>query len=65
MKVMSYNTLFGGFDGSDNKRFNAQVELINEIKPDILLVQEAKNFTQNGMKLTYEMENKIKKSELE
>lgn len=59
MKVMSYNTLFGGFDGSDDKRFNAQIELINGIKPDVLLVQEAKNFTQNGMKLMYEMENQI------
>lgn len=26
MKVMSYNTLFGGFDDSDNRRFLAQMD---------------------------------------
>ncbi len=28
MNVMSYNTLFGGFDGTDNRRFLAQKEVI-------------------------------------
>jgi len=59
MKVMSYNTLFGGFDGNDGRRFDAQVKLIKEVNPDILLVQELKGFTQNNMKLLFEMEKRI------
>jgi len=60
MKVMSYNTLFAGFDGGDNRRFAAQLELITGINPDILLLQEAKNFTANGASLLFEMEKCIK-----
>lgn len=56
MKVMSYNTLFGGFDGQDETRYSAQVELIRNIKPDILIVQEAKGFTDNGSKLLFRHE---------
>ena len=59
MKIMSYNTLFGGFDGNDGRRFDAQVKLINEVNPDILLVQEAKGFLQSGMSLLFKMEERI------
>lgn len=59
MKVMSYNTLFGGFDGTNDKRFLAQVSLINDANPDVLLVQEAKNFTADGQRLLFEMEKRI------
>lgn len=59
MKVMSYNTLFAGFDGNNDKRFLAQVDLITGINPDILLVQEAKNFTATGYSMLFEMEKRI------
>jgi len=59
MKVMSYNTLFGGFDGHDARRFDAQMKLINEVQPDILLAQELKGFTENGMKRLLLMEERI------
>lgn len=59
MKVMSYNTLFGGFDGNDGRRFDAQAKLVNKVKPDILLVQEAKGFTQNGMKQLFDIESSV------
>lgn len=59
MKVMSYNTLFGGFDENDGRRFQAQVTLINTIKPDILLIQEAKNFNIKGGQLLFQMEDQI------
>jgi len=59
MKVMSYNTLFGGFDGNDGRRFDAQIKLLNDVNPDIMLVQEMKGFTQNNMKLLFEMEKRI------
>jgi endonuclease/exonuclease/phosphatase family metal-dependent hydrolase len=58
MKIMSYNTLFGGFDGDDGRRFDAQMKLINEVKPDILLVQEAKGFLQSNMGLLFKMEER-------
>ncbi|MCY9661980.1 endonuclease/exonuclease/phosphatase family protein [Paenibacillus chondroitinus] len=56
MKVLTYNTLFGGFDGADRRRFEAQIELIRATKPDILLIQEAKNATANGSQLLFQME---------
>ncbi len=59
MKVMSYNTLFGGFDGNDGKRFDAQMQLISEVQPDILLVQELKGYTGDGMKRLFKMEERI------
>jgi endonuclease/exonuclease/phosphatase family metal-dependent hydrolase len=59
MKVMSYNTLFGGFDGHDARRFDAQMKLINEVQPDILLAQELKGFTENGMERLFKMEERI------
>lgn len=59
MKVMSYNTLYGGFDGNDNRRYEAQLDVIHSLSPDILLIQEAKAFDARGMKLLYETEEKI------
>jgi len=59
MKVMSYNTLFGGFDETDGRRFQAQATLINTVKPDILLIQEAKNFNAKGSQLLFQMEAEI------
>ena len=57
MKVMSYNTLFGGFDENDGRRFKAQEALINAVKPDILLIQEAKNYNAKGGQLIFQMED--------
>lgn len=59
MKVMSYNTLFGGFDGNERRRFDAQIKLINEVSPDILLVQELKGFLHDGMKPLFNLEQKL------
>ncbi|NUN66985.1 endonuclease/exonuclease/phosphatase family protein (plasmid) [Pseudanabaena biceps] len=56
---MSYNTLFGGFDGSDNHRFLAQAEVIESVDPDILLVQEAKQYETNGFSRLYEVESAL------
>ena len=62
MKIMSYNTLFGGFDGNDGRRFDAQMELINKVQPDILLAQELKGYTENGMKRLFKMEEHLKEN---
>jgi len=59
MKVMSYNTLFAGFDGNKDKRLLAQLDLITGINPDILLVQEAKNLNANGSRLLFKIEKRI------
>ncbi|WP_088187943.1 endonuclease/exonuclease/phosphatase family protein [Desulfosporosinus sp. FKA] len=59
MKVMSYNTLFGGFDETVDLRFKAQATLINTVRPDILLIQEAKNFHHQGGQLLFQMEAEI------
>jgi exodeoxyribonuclease-3 len=59
MKVMSYNTLFGGWDGLDGRRFGLQREIIATVRPDVLLVQEAKQFERDGNKRLYEVEQAI------
>ena len=43
LTVLTYNTLFGGRDGVDDRRSRAQIELLNELRPDVFLMQEAKN----------------------
>ena len=59
LTVMTYNTLFGGFDGSDNKRYKLLTEIIREANPDILMVQELKNYTQENSKMLFQFENEI------
>lgn len=34
LTVLTYNTLFGGHDGADDRRAQAQISLINELNPD-------------------------------
>jgi exonuclease III len=53
---MTWNTLFAGFDGSDDKRRRLQFEVIREINPDILLLQEARNFQTDDNRLLMETE---------
>ena len=59
MKVMSWNTLYGGFDGENERRFNLQAETIAEIKPDILLIQEARRFEADGNRRLYQVEQAL------
>ncbi|QXZ14647.1 endonuclease/exonuclease/phosphatase family protein [Pseudomonas sp. AO-1] len=59
LTVLTYNTLFGGRDGVDNRRAQAQTELINDLKPDVFLMQEAKGFDLNGSALLYELEQRL------
>ena len=57
MKLMTWNTLFAGFDGPDDKRRRLQLEVIREINPDILFLQEVRNFQANDNRLLLETEN--------
>ncbi|MCA1986746.1 MAG: endonuclease/exonuclease/phosphatase family protein [Desulfovibrio sp.] len=59
LTVLTYNTLFAGRDGSDDRRARAQVQLLNEIRPDVFLMQEAKGFDANGAALLFALEQQI------
>jgi endonuclease/exonuclease/phosphatase family metal-dependent hydrolase len=59
LTVLTYNTLFAGYDGTDDRRAQAQVGLINELKPDIFLMQEAKGFDANGNARLFALESRI------
>jgi endonuclease/exonuclease/phosphatase family metal-dependent hydrolase len=59
MKVLTYNTLFGGFDGAIRQRYEAQLKLIHELSPDVLLLQEARGFEANGSAVLLETEQRL------
>jgi endonuclease/exonuclease/phosphatase family metal-dependent hydrolase len=61
LKVMTYNTLFGGFDGENGARFDLQVGIIRDADPDILLVQEWKGFLANGSGRLFEAERRLER----
>jgi hypothetical protein len=48
LTVLTYNTLFAGHDDGDDRRAQAQIGLINELRPDVFLMQEAKGLDANG-----------------
>lgn len=56
MKVMSWNTLYGGLDGEDDRRFKLQAEIVAETAPDILLLQEGKRFEADGNRRLFDVE---------
>lgn len=59
LKILTWNTLFAGRDGNDDRRANAQVKQINELQPDVFLMQEAKGFDANGGAWLYALEQQI------
>jgi exodeoxyribonuclease-3 len=59
MKLLTYNTLSGGFDGADDRRRKLQHEVIRKENSDVLLIQEAKNFDADGARLLFEMERAL------
>lgn len=40
--MLSYSTLFAGRDGADDRRAEAQIGSIEELRPDVFLMQEAR-----------------------
>lgn len=59
LTVLTYNTLFAGRDGNGDRRAQAQVGLINDLWPDVFLMQEAKGFDANGGAWLYALEAQI------
>lgn len=53
MKVMSCNTLLGGFDGTDDRHFLAHKEVVEAVNLDVLLVQKTKQLEANGYRCFY------------
>jgi endonuclease/exonuclease/phosphatase family metal-dependent hydrolase len=59
LTVLSWNTLFAGRDGEDHSRFQTQLDLITDVRPDIFLMQEAKGLDADGYRSLLAMERKI------
>jgi exodeoxyribonuclease-3 len=59
LTILTYNTLFGGRDGADDRRAQAQITLINEVRPDVFLMQEARGFDAAGCALLHAFEDRI------
>lgn len=59
LDVLTWNTLFAGRDGADDRRAHAQVEVIKALAPDVFLMQEGRGFDQNGAAWLYALEAAI------
>lgn len=59
LTALTYNTLFAGRDGLDDRRACAQVELLQELRPDVFLMQEARSFEARGGDRLYALEEQI------
>ncbi len=59
LAILTYNTLFGGCDGADDRRAHVQFELISDLKPDVFLMQEAQGFEAGGNALLHALEGHI------
>jgi exodeoxyribonuclease III len=55
---MTWNLLNGGTDGADRKRAELHEQVIREVKPEVLLVQEARGFLDDGQRLLFESERR-------
>lgn len=59
LSILTYNTLFAGRDGADDRRAQTQIKVISAIKPDVFLMQEAKGFDAAGGALLHTLESQI------
>lgn len=59
LTILTWNILFAGRDGADDRRAQAQAQQINELMPDVFLMQEAKGFDANGATWLYALEHQI------
>lgn len=56
LTALTYNTLFAGRDGADNRRAEMQLALIAAISPDVFMMQEAKGLDAAGGALLHAIE---------
>jgi exodeoxyribonuclease-3 len=59
LTVLTYNTLFAGRDGDSDRRAQSQAELIDELRPDVFLMQEAKGLDADGGRRLHALEARI------
>lgn len=59
LKVLTWNTLFGGWDEEDDRRARMQADQINLLRPDIFLAQELRGFEKKGSARFFALEKKI------
>lgn len=59
LTILSWNTLFAGRDGKEGHRAAQQIQQINALNPDVFLMQEAKDFEENGFKSLFSLEQNI------
>lgn len=59
MRIMSYNTLFGGFDQAVSHRAETQARIIRKASPDVLLIQELKGFLEQGSARLFDLERSL------
>ncbi|MEU5498011.1 endonuclease/exonuclease/phosphatase family protein [Streptomyces griseofuscus] len=45
LRAVTYNTYCGGLDSGDDARLRRQVEMLRNLKPDLLCIQEAQGWT--------------------
>ena len=60
MRFMTYNILTGGLDGTDDSRWQLLLNIINEVKPDILVLNECNHFELNRHHNLHRMERGTK-----
>lgn len=59
LTILTYNTLFAGRDGADDRRAQTQINVISAIKPDVFLMQEAKGLDTGGGTLLHALESQL------
>ena len=59
ISILSWNTLTGGRDASDDRRARAQIKVIDELTPDILVLQELRGFEGHGGSWMYAIEARL------
>jgi len=59
MRVMTWNILDGGLDGGDTGRLDHILEVVVAEKPDILVVNEAKQFNADGRRRLHVVEKAL------
>jgi endonuclease/exonuclease/phosphatase family metal-dependent hydrolase len=60
MKAMSYNLLDGGIRGGTDVMWRREMEIIRDVNPDLLLLQECKGWERSGYERLFDTEIALK-----
>lgn len=59
MRLMTYNILRGGRDGESSARLQQACALIQQIAPDVLVLNECNDFERDGLRTFYRLEREL------